>query len=348
MAVCGAQEFAEEKADKPKRLFNYKPAGVRSPDYIALTPIERKYDSQEEYVDNARKVCAEAMEPLTKNPMFIDAVEKNITTEFIVKRGPVSDGDITVYMHRPKTLPKKGCAAMVFVHGGGGIAGRAKHFIPLYAFTVLCYGVVGFNVDYRLAPEHGNKGGTDVYAALKYIHNNAEKLGIDKNRIGMQCQSAGAYHAFNACNIMAQKGETGMCKMIISEVGMFTSVMRFTSEKDWEGEELVQGPDLDMFYKMFVGDKYKEYINNKDPNLFPELVEEDKLKRYPPVAFFSAEFCAMHKGNVMFSQRLEKVGKLLEFRLIPGLGHLFAVSNGKETQAVYKDCITCVNVYLKN
>jgi len=348
MAACGAQACAEEKVDKPKRLFNYKPAGKPSPDYVPLPGAEEKYDTVEEYVASARNEMKKIMEPLSKNPIFVDAMEKTITTELIVGKGNISDADITVYMHRPKALPEKGCSAMIFAHGGGAVAGRGSDFITGCAVTSLYYGVVGFNVDYRLAPEHGNKGGADMYAALKYVYENAEKLGIDKSRIGMEGSSAGSHHVFNAMNIMAQKGEKGICKMILTEIGMFTSVMRFTPEKDWKGEEAITGRHLNLIYQALFGDKYKELVDNKDPMLFPELVEEEKLKFYPPVAFFSAELCPMHKGNQFFAQRLEKMGKLLEFRLVPGMGHMYALANTKETLAVFTDRVTCVATYLKN
>merc|ERR1719193_1920080 len=205
------------------------------------------------------------MEPMAKIPYLADAMEKTVTTEFTVKKGEISDGDILVYMHRPKILPEKGCAAMLFVHGGGAIAGRGKDFVPINALMSLEYEAVGFTVDYRLAPEHGNKGGTDVYAVLKYVYDNAETLGIDKTRIGIESNSAGSHHTFNAMNLMVQKEETGLCKMILTDVAMLTSVLRFTPEKDWEEEELTQGPNLDLMYEALLGDKYKENIANKDP-----------------------------------------------------------------------------------
>jgi len=345
MAACGA--CTDEKIEKPERLFNYKPAGKKSPNYVPV-PDEGKYDTVEEFVALVRKGMENIKEMVMKMPIMAEAMDKTITTELIVKKGKISDADITVYMHRPKSLPKKGCPAMIFVHGGAAVGGSANDFIPGYAFESIQYGVVGFNVEYRLAPEHRNKGGADVYAALKYVYDNAEKLGIDKSRIGMEGSSAGAHHVFNAMNIMAREGEQGLCKMILSDIGMLTSVLRFSSPKEWKGEEVASGNGLNVLYEAMLGDRYKEYVDNKDPMLFPELVEEDKLKFYPPVAFFSAEFCSMHKGNQFFAQRLEDLGKLLEFRLIPGHGHMYAMANNEETHAVFADRIKCVNVYLKN
>jgi len=343
MAACGAQ-CDEKKVDEPKRLFNYKPSGIKAPEYTFHNT--KKFESLEAFVDEGREIMAKMMEPVEKMPFIVEALGKTVTTELVMKKGKISDADFTVYMHRPKNLPEKGCAAMIFVHGGGAISGRAKQFTGSYAMMAIQYGVVGFIVDYRLAPENGNKGCTDVYATLKYVYENAEKLGIDKTRIGMEGQSAGAHHVLNACNLMAQNGETGMCKMIITEVGMFTSVL-FSSEKDWKNEELEVGPNLHFQHKALVGDEYKKCIENKDEMLFPELVHEDKLKLYPPMALFSAEFCPFHKANKRLSQRLERVGKLLEFRLIRGLGHMYAGAHNNEANAAFMDRITCVNTYLK-
>jgi len=347
MAACGAQACAEEKVDEPKRLFNYQPAGKLSPDNVPLPKDDEKYENLEGFVAYARKEMGKIME-ISKLPVFADAMSKVVTTNIVIGKDEISDADITVYMHRPKSLPKKGCPGMIFAHGGGAVAGYGKDFIPIYALTSLYYGVVGFNVDYRLAPEHGNKGCEDVYNALKYVYDNAEKLGIDKNRIGMEGSSAGSYHVFNAMNLMTQRGEKGICKMILSEIGWFTSVLRSTPEKERKGEELVAGAALDRQYEALFGDKYKKLVDDKDPMMFPELVEEKKLKDYPPVAFFSAEFCPLHKGNQLFAQRLENVGKLLEFRLIPGLGHMYAQSKGEAPMAVFGDRVKCIETYLKN
>jgi len=345
MAACGAQACDDEKVDKPQRLFNYKPAGVKADEYSLL---EFKIETMDEYVATCRSVMDDMIEPILKMPIIAEAKERTVTTELLVKKGKINDSDIFVYMHRPKTLPEKGCAAMVFVHGGAAVAGSAKHLSPMYAFQALYWEVVGFGVEYRLAPEHGNKGGADVYAALKYVYDNAEELGIDKTRIGMAGESAGVHHIFNACNLMAQDGVTDMCKMIISDIGMFNSILSFTPEEDLvEDEEIQSKKYLHLLYGALFGDKSKELMEKKDPMLFVELVDEDKLKVYPPMCIFAAEFDSMFKGSKLVAQRLEKVGKLLEFRLIRGLGHMCHMANNKESMAAYQDKTTCVNVYLK-
>jgi len=347
--ACGTQDKSqEEKSEKSKRLFNYEPSGERSPEYKEMPDCERANIKLDEYVKSNRDMVAAAMAGMGKIPMFADAMGKIEITKLLVEKSKICDGDITVYILRPKSLPEKGCAAMIFAHGLSGIMGTAEQFNPMYAHAVVHYGVVGFNVDYRLAPEHGNKGGSDMYATLKYVYNNAGKLGIDKTRIGMEGNAAGAHHMFNACYLMAQNKEANMCKMMISEIGMFTSMLMFTKKEDLEmREEKLGVGKMDLPLEAMAGDDYKKQLEEKNPMLFPDFAEEKYLKLYPPVAFFSPEFCFFNSATKKFAARLEKVGKLLEFRLIRGLGHLYTMSHNKEVEETFKDRVICVNTYLK-
>jgi len=349
MAACGAQACAqEEKVDGPKRLFNYEPFGERAPEYKEMPNCDDGKMTLDQYVQSNRVMMAMALGGMAKIPMFADAVSKTDISKITVKKNVFCDADTTVYVLRPKSLPEKGCAAMIFSHDGPGIAGTAEQFNPMIAFSAMHYGVVGFNVDYRLAPEHGNKGCCDIHSTLRYVYKNADKLGIDKTKIGMEGTSAGAHHMFNACYLMAKCHETGMCKMIISDKGMFTSRLKFSKLEDLKlKEEKLGVGKMDFALQALAGDDYKEQVEDKDPMLFPDYAEEKYLKNYPPVVFFSPEFCFFNSATKLFADRLEKVGKVLEFRLIRGLGHMYNIVQNKEVQDVLRDHVIAVNTYLK-
>jgi len=349
MAACGAQACAEEeKVDRPKRLFKYEPFSERSPEYKEMPNCGDEDMTLDKYVQGNRAMMAMALGGMAKIPMFVDAVSKTDISKKTVKKSKICNADTTVYVLRPKGLPKKECAAMIFSHDGPGIAGTAEMFNPMYAFSAMQYGVVGFNVDYRLAPEHGNQGCQDIYAALKYVYDNADELGIDKKKIGMEGHSAGAHHMFNACYLMAKNKDTSMCRMMISDKGMFTSRLKFTNVEDLALKEAKLGVGkMDFALQAFAGDEYKKQVDSKDPMLFPDHAEEKYLKEYPPVVFFSPQFCFFNSATKLFAQRLEKVGKLLEFRLIRGLGHMYNIVQNKEVAETFRDHIISVNTYLK-
>jgi len=82
--------------------------------------------------------------------------------------------------------------ALLHIHGGGYVMGsvRMNHLsnIELAAST----SALTLSVDYRLAPETVAPGAVeDCYAALQWLHDNAEQLGIDPARIAIRGESAG-------------------------------------------------------------------------------------------------------------------------------------------------------------
>lgn len=93
----------------------------------------------------------------------------------------------------------RNCPVMVFVHGGGFVAGSARS--PLYDGTAFARdGVVLVTLDYRLgiagfldlpdAP--ANRGLLDIVAALGWVHRNIEAFGGNPGNVTLFGQSAGA------------------------------------------------------------------------------------------------------------------------------------------------------------
>ena len=72
---------------------------------------------------------------------------------------------------------------------------------------------VYFFVDYRYAPFTKSPGQTeDVYVAIRELYNNAEKYGIDKNRIAVGGRSTGCTLALGAALMLQEYNEEYMLK----------------------------------------------------------------------------------------------------------------------------------------
>jgi acetyl esterase/lipase len=105
--------------------------------------------------------------------------------------GPADAPEVRVLVYRPKNAPGP-LPALLWIHGGGYVIGSADQDDPQVKSIVAQVGCVAVSVDYRLAPETPHPGPVeDCYAALAWLHAQANELGIDPARIAIGGASAG-------------------------------------------------------------------------------------------------------------------------------------------------------------
>lgn len=125
---------------------------------------------------------------LLSNTMFqapgLDGL--TLTTEEI----PTEDGTVMVNIYR-STQADTVSPGILWIHGGGYIMGTAdSESAATFAREM---NAVVVSVEYRLAPEHPFPAGVnDSTAALRWMADNAERLGVDPERIVVGGESAGA------------------------------------------------------------------------------------------------------------------------------------------------------------
>lgn len=95
-------------------------------------------------------------------------------------------------VYRPNQQRTGGRPVVLYVHGGGfRILSKDTHWIMGLAYARRGY--VVFNVSYRLAPKNPFPAAIeDCCAALRWVHDNAERFGGDPSRIVLAGESAGA------------------------------------------------------------------------------------------------------------------------------------------------------------
>jgi acetyl esterase/lipase len=117
----------------------------------------------------------------------------------------ISEGrELSLYVYQPRGWSAGGKrAAFVYLHGGGWAGGTLHQGMDLLA-TVRDHGMVGINVEYRLADAQNLDPGRcieDSKSALRFIRSKAQLLGIDPERIAMGGHSAGG-HLAAACALL--------------------------------------------------------------------------------------------------------------------------------------------------
>ncbi|MBR4420386.1 MAG: alpha/beta hydrolase, partial [Clostridia bacterium] len=95
---------------------------------------------------------------------------------------------ITVYQ------PKKRVGnSAVLIFSGGAYAFRAEHEGDGYARFLNEQGVLCFVVNYSVYPDYFPAPLADAQTAVQFVRANAEKYGVDKNKIAVMGSSAGGH-----------------------------------------------------------------------------------------------------------------------------------------------------------
>lgn len=97
---------------------------------------------------------------------------------------------VNILCYTPKK--NKGCAAVLWFHGGGHIAGKPAHLNALASYAARELGVTVIVPEYRLAPLHPYPANVDDgYKAWLWLVSNSSALGLDPNRLAIAGHSAG-------------------------------------------------------------------------------------------------------------------------------------------------------------
>ncbi|MFD3165198.1 alpha/beta hydrolase fold domain-containing protein [Herpetosiphon sp. NSE202] len=126
-----------------------------------------------------------------------DAAPQGVLREQNTVYAEVAGESLLVDIYVPPTAPVN-APALVVVHGGSW-RGGGKGDIPAWNRWAAVQGYVVFDISYRLAPQAQFPAAvSDVKCAIGYVRRNAERFGVDPQRLGLVGRSAGAQLALIA------------------------------------------------------------------------------------------------------------------------------------------------------
>ncbi len=121
---------------------------------------------------------------------------------------PVGDHSIRLLILRPLERSEKPAPGVLWVHGGGYQSGSAKDIFVTRALSlVVKFGAVLVAPDYRLSKRHPYPAALhDCWAALLYLKEHAEELGVRPDQIMVGGESAGGGMAAALCMLARDRG----------------------------------------------------------------------------------------------------------------------------------------------
>jgi acetyl esterase/lipase len=120
--------------------------------------------------------------------------------------GAKGDPEVTIYVVNAKPGASRG--GILHTHGGGYVLGAAKSEIGSLQALAVELDCAIVSVEYRLAPETRYSGSIeDNYAGLRFLHDHADELGVDRSRLAVMGESAGGGHAALLAITARDRGE---------------------------------------------------------------------------------------------------------------------------------------------
>lgn len=259
----------------------------------------------------------------------------------------IGDANLKIYYISPsnvKTGDKR--AAVVFIHGGGWVAGGADVFF-MHARYFALRGAVGFSIEYRLLKPNGPTMSdclADCKSAIRYIRIHAKELGIDPNKIVVIGDSAGGHlasclgtiegfddtldnlaisskaNAMVLCNPLSDFTSSTFIKFIIGGAALDRNPAQ--EELQPSAEQLDLARKLSPFYNV---------RKNQPPTLVMHGLDDKVI---------------LPEQSKLFTEAMKKAGNRCELILLEKTRHAFILPSYTATEEIVVNAVRQVDLFL--
>ena len=251
-------------------------------------------------------------------PPAVPAHPMASVTEEVV---PTADGEVRVRILRPRAAaPGERMAVVLYFHGGGFFLGGIDESDHIARQIAAEADVVVVNVEYRLAPEAKFPAGVDdCYAALCWVSANAERLGIDPDRIVVTGDSAGGNLSVVLCLLSRERGGPAIRFQapIYPGLDQRTSSHYASREANAGGKNLLDSEDIPWMSGMYLNTPEEASDWRASP------LAATSYKGLPPALVITADHDPLVDEGKLYADRLAADGVEVEYACFEGTFHGF-------------------------
>lgn len=208
-------------------------------------------------------------------------------------------------------------ARIVYLHGGGWVAGSLHSHRPVAAALAIMTGAAVLLVDYRLAPEHPFPAGLDDCAkALAWAARFGPGGPAPASRLHLAGDSAGGNLAAAVC----QRAILGKAR-IPDRLVLLSPVLDGTANPE-RGEEAHIGADgagLESVVSLYLRDGTPV----EDPRVSPLNAPDEVLRGFPPCLLQASGSEYLLWDSQMFANRLTRADARVVLSLWPAMPHVW-------------------------
>ncbi len=256
--------------------------------------------------DEVRKAFLELRLPLPAEP--VASIENRML--------PGPGGDVPVRIYRPESAPTR-APAVLFYHGGGWVIGDLDSHERPCCSVANRSGAVVVSVDYRLAPEAPFPSApADCYAALSWVAENGEEIGVDGSRLAVAGDSAGGNLAAVVALMARDRSGPPIRHQTLIYPATDCDFDRPSYHENASGY-LLERDAMEWFWGHYVADP----AERTRPYASPMRAED--LSGLPPALVVTAEFDPLRDEGEAYARRLADAGNKVELTRYDGMIHGF-------------------------
>lgn len=256
-------------------------------------------------------------DPVTAMRRFVDDygdVDPRPPLEGVVVRPVQADG-VPVEWIIPQRVTDD--ARIVYLHGGGWVAGSLHSHRPVAAALAIMTGAAVLLVDYRLAPEHPFPAGLDDCArALAW----ASRFGPDGEATARRLHLAGDSAGGNLAAGVCQRAILGKAR-IPDRLVLLSPVLDGTANPA-RGDGTHIGTDR-AGLESVVGLYLRDGTPVEDPLVSPMNAPDELLRGFPPCLLQASGSEYLLWDSQMFASRLARVDVRVVLSLWPAMPHVW-------------------------
>ncbi|WP_435113483.1 alpha/beta hydrolase [Nocardiopsis synnemataformans] len=206
---------------------------------------------------------------------------------------------------------------ILHVHGGGMVMGTRMTGISLVSPWVAEHDAVVATVEYRLAPEHPDPTPVeDCYAALVWVAEHAQEVGIDPDRLLIAGASAGGGLAAGVALIARDRGGPALLgQMLICP--MLDDRDATVSTRQYDGIGLWDRSSNTVGWNALLGDRR----GSDDVSIYAAPARADDLSGLPPTYLDVGSAEVFRDETVAYASALWGDGIDTELHIWPGGTH---------------------------
>ncbi|QPF76611.1 alpha/beta hydrolase [Roseateles sp. DAIF2] len=231
-------------------------------------------------------------------------------------RLPGPGGELAARLYAPQTREEAPLLpALLYFHGGGFTIGSLETHDSLCRQLALRSGAAVVALDYRLAPDHRFPAAVDdSWAALSWLAEAAEGLGLDRRRLAVGGDSAGGTLAAVAALHARDIGLPLALQLLITPGT--TAHADTPSHKLFANGFLLDAANIAWFF-----DHYIEHHHKRDWRFAP--LEAESFDELAPTCLVLAECDPLVDEGVAYADALRAAGNAVQLELYRGVTHDF-------------------------